>query len=110
MYFSPLLSMIICSNLMQMEILISSSVQTTMSGPKHHALPVRFGGLGIQSAIQLAPSASLASATGSSELVNDIIPSHLKNIPALPNLEDRMAMWSQDHVLSPPEGTAQVLQ
>ena len=41
-------------------------------------LPVKFGGLGFRSAVQLAPSAFLASAAGSSDLVRRILPSHLQ--------------------------------
>ena len=40
-------------------------------------LPVKMGGLGIRSAVQLAPSAFLASAAASSDLVHHIIPPRL---------------------------------
>ena len=70
------------------------------------SLPVKFGGLGIRSAVQLAPSAFLASATASSDLVHHIIPPHLQSYP-IPNLDDARAQWSQGHNLSPPEGSAQ---
>ena len=69
------------------------------------SLPVKFGGLGIRSAVQLAPSAFLASAAGSSDLVHDILPPHLQNTP-LPNLDDALLLWSQGHVQSPPVGPA----
>ena len=41
------------------------------------SLPVRAGGIGIRRAAQLAPSAFLASAAGSSDLVRQILPPHL---------------------------------
>ena len=69
------------------------------------SLPVKFGGLGIRSAVQLAPSAFLASAAGSSDLVHDILPPHLQNTP-LPNLDDALLLWSQGHDQSPPVGPA----
>ena len=69
-------------------------------------LPVRCGGLGIRSAVQLAPSSFLVSAAASLDLVHRIVPSHLHGIP-LPYLPDAMAQWSDGHDdLSPPEGTA----
>ena len=69
------------------------------------SLPVKFGGLGIRSAVQLAPSAFLTSAAGSSDLVHDILPPHLQNTP-LPNLDDALLLWSQGHDQSPPVGPA----
>ena len=44
-------------------------------------LPVNMGGLGIRSAVHLAPSAILASADGSLDLVNQILPHRLHNTP-----------------------------
>ena len=70
------------------------------------SLPVKFGGFGIRSAVQLAPSAFLASAAASSDLVHHIIPPHIQSSP-IPNLDDARAQWSQGHNLSPPEGSAQ---
>ena len=56
--------------------------------------------------VQLAPSAFLASAAASSDLIHHIIPPHLQSSP-IPNLDDARAQWSQGHNLSPPEGSAQ---
>ena len=64
-------------------------------------LPVKFGGLGIRSAVQLAPSAFLASAAGSSALVNQIFPSRLKNTPTTTN-EDALTFWAKGHNQPPP--------
>ena len=69
------------------------------------SLPVKFGGLGIWSAVQLVSSAFLASAAGSSDLAHHILPSHLQNVP-LPNVANAAALWSQDHDHPPPVGTA----
>ena len=72
-------------------------------------LPVRMGGLGIQSAVQLAPSAFLASATAASDLVNRIVPIHLEGSP-LPNVDDASFLWSSGHNQVPPEGVDQQRQ
>ena len=60
------------------------------------SLPVKCVGLGIQSAVQLAPSAFLASAAGSSGLVTQILPSHLQDIP-LSAMAEALKAWSQGH-------------
>ena len=44
-------------------------------------LPVKLGGLGVRSAVQLAPSAFLASAAASSDLVHHIVPPTLQSSP-----------------------------
>ena len=69
-------------------------------------LPVKMGGLGIRSAVQLAPSAFLASAAASSALVHHIIPPALQGSP-ISNREDAMDHWSEGHSEAPPEGLAQ---
>ncbi len=69
-------------------------------------LPVKMGGLGIRSAVQLAPSAFLASAAASSDLVYHIIPPRLQGFQ-LPNVDDASALWSESHDLPLPEGAAQ---
>ena len=46
-------------------------------------LPVKYGGLGIGIAAQLAPSAFLASAAGSSDLVHQLLPSNLQGTQLL---------------------------
>ena len=60
------------------------------------SLPVRTGGLGVQRATLLAPSAFLASAVGSAHLVHQIIPSRLHNSP-YPEVEDALKSWHQGH-------------
>ena len=64
------------------------------------------GGLGIRSAVQLAPSAFLASAAASSAVVHYIIPPALQGSP-ISNREDAMDHWSEGHSEAPPEGLAQ---
>ena len=64
-------------------------------------LPVRAGGIGIRRAVQLAPSAYLASAAGCSELIHQILPSHLLETLD-PNIESALSIWSQDHANPPP--------
>ena len=65
------------------------------------SLPVKHGGLGIRSAAQLAPSAFLASAAGSSTLVAQIIPTHLKQSPIVAR-DEALSCWSQGHNNPPP--------
>ena len=69
------------------------------------SLPVKYGGLGFRSAVQLAPSAFLASAAASSDLARHILPSHLQSLP-LPYTDEAVALWSQGHEQTPPVGSA----
>ena len=62
------------------------------------SLPVKYGGLGFRSAVQLAPSAS-------SDLACHILPSHLQSLP-LPYTDEAVALWSQGHEQTPPAGSA----
>jgi len=72
-------------------------------------LPVKMGGLGIRNAVQLAPSAFLASAAATSDLVHQIVPTVLQGSP-IPNVEDAMAQWSDGLSDAPPEGVARYRQ
>ena len=65
-------------------------------------LPVKCGGLGIWSTVQLAPSAFLASAAGSSDLVHQILPSCLQGTH-IPSLDAAATLWSLSHDQPPPE-------
>ena len=89
----------------ELRSIVSGITNTHLDDPAwtQASLPVRFGGLGIRSAAQLAPSAFLASAAGSSDLVHLILPPHLRSMP-LPNLEDVRALWSRGHDQPPPVG------
>lgn len=68
-------------------------------------LPVKSGGLGIRCAVQLATSAFLSSGAASNDLVNSILPSHLRST-APPFFEDAIAIWSQGHDFDHPKGKA----
>ena len=57
------------------------------------SLPRRMGGIGIRRAVQLAPSAYLASAAGCSELIRQVLPSHLLDATD-PNIETALSVWS----------------
>ena len=70
-------------------------------------LPVGSGGLGIQSASQLAPSAFLASAAGSSELTRQILPPGLQEARC-PSHGVALALWSSGHD-APPSAPASFL-
>ena len=65
------------------------------------SLPVKQGGLGIRSAVQLAPSAFLASAAGSSGLVSQILPKRLQEVPYAAKAE-ALSSWMQGHDSPPP--------
>ena len=72
-------------------------------------LPVRMGGIGIRRAVQLAPCAYLASAAGCSELIRQVLPSHILDATD-PNIEAALSVWSQDYdtpPLSPPSSSRQ---
>ena len=75
-----------------------TNVDLEADGPawSQASLPVKFGGLGIRSAVQLSSSAYLASTAASSDLVHQILPSRLHAAPS-PYLADAEAEWSHDH-------------
>ncbi|HEY9805674.1 MAG TPA: reverse transcriptase domain-containing protein, partial [Candidatus Obscuribacterales bacterium] len=56
-------------------------------------LPVRWGGIGVRSAHQLAPSAFLASAAGAAELLSLLLPSAILSIPDS-TLPKAMLAWT----------------
>lgn len=56
------------------------------------SLPVRWGGLGVRSAVSLAPSAFLASAASTDELQTKLLPSQLHSIPDLA-IQSSLAVW-----------------
>ena len=74
---------------------------TSDMGWKQATLPVRTGGLGVQRAVELAPSAYLASAAGCSELISQILPPHMAHIPD-PSIPAALALWSEGHSQPPP--------
>ena len=69
-----------------------------------HKLPYLLG-LGFRNAVQLAPSAYLASAAASSGLFSHILPASLQSLP-IPHLGAAVSLWSHGHDNPPPTGTA----
>ena len=85
---------------------ITSSVTNTHFGEQDSSwtqasLPVKHGGLGIRSAVQLAPSAFLASAAASSNLVCQILPDCLAGTLDTAR-EEALAAWRQGSDVTPP--------
>ena len=64
-------------------------------------LPVSCGGIGIRRSVQLAPSAYLASTSGCSELIPQILPSCLKSSSDL-HVECALNIWQSIHKHLPP--------
>ena len=77
------------------------NINLTDSAWSQASLPVRCGGLGVRSATLLAPSAFLASAVGSADLVHDILPPRLQNASYQVQVE-ALECWSQGHNAPPP--------
>ena len=69
------------------------------------SLPVKHGGPGIRTAVQLAPLTFLVSAAGFSGLVSQIIPTHLQQVPFVARA-DALSRWSLGHNSSPPTDSA----
>ena len=69
-------------------------------------LPVKRGGLGIRCATQITSCAYLASSAASTDLVQHIVPPHLRGIP-LPYWDEAVVLWSEGHNQSPPVGSDQ---
>ena len=70
-------------------------------------LPVRFGGLGVSRAVQLAPSAYLSSSAATADLVSAILPTTQQSIP-VPSIDAALQRWSKGHSESPPIGAGAV--
>ena len=64
-------------------------------------LPVASGGIGVHRAVQLAPSAFLASAAGCDDLINRIL-SHRLQSDSYPAVVEARVEWSRGHDQSPP--------
>ena len=63
------------------------------------------GGIGIRSAVQLAPSAFLASAAGSSAPFHQILPDSFSGLPYAA-VDVSLSLWSQSHNSPAPQGVA----
>ena len=66
----------------------------------HASLPVHSSGLGVRSAMQLAPSAFLAPAAACSDLIHQILPNGLSSVQCTFQ-DDSLDMWSQNYKASP---------
>ena len=73
------------------------------------SLPVKNGGLGIRSAVVLAPSAYLASVTASHQLILQILPSRLRMVH-IPFESEALSCWSIGNDFPPPVDTDAHLQ
>ena len=69
------------------------------------SLPVKSGGLGIRSSVQLAPSAFLASAAANSDLTHHILPPRFQSTE-LPYVKEATKVWSTGLDLPPLSGPA----
>eukprot|EP00731_Ephydatia_muelleri_P000760 Em0001g760a len=85
----------------------SFNIQLAESDPSwtQSTLPVRHGGLGFRSAVQLAHSAFLASAAASSGLAHLILPANMQP-PQLSYVDEALAAWSQGCQEQPPTDAA----
>ena len=81
-----------------------------MIQPGHKlSFPIKLGGLGIHSACQLAPSAYLASAAGTSDTLNSMLPASLHNA-SIPDVESGLSHWSKGNNSAPPVPPASSFQ
>ena len=83
--------------------LVSSSITGVHFTADQTTLSVRYGGIRIHFAGKLAPSAYLASAAASSQLIHLILPTRLRSQP-FPELEAALSLWTQGHDHPPPLG------
>ena len=68
---------------------------------KQASLPVKLGGLGVRSEVEVAPSAYLASLHATSALVKVILPVSLPSSEPSP-FDDALSYWSEGHDFQPP--------
>ncbi len=73
------------------------------------SLPVKDGGLGVRSAVDLAPSAYLSSTSATRDLVLQILPLRLRSVP-VPFKSVAMSLWSAGTNMPPPVDTDAYLQ
>ena len=72
-----------------------SNTHLTLSSPAwlQASLPVRYGGLGIHSAVDVAPSAILASSYATASLVHAILPASQYSLHS-PSVSGALSVWS----------------
>jgi hypothetical protein len=86
-----------CDNLVSFDLVVREmlcsilNVNLTDSQWKQANLPVKWSGLGIRSAVMLAPSAFLASNAGTMELVKNILPENFSHYQG--NDPDALSKW-----------------
>ena len=68
-------------------------------------LPVKYGGLGVRSAVTLAPCAFLASASACYDLIHQILPDRLHGCP-YPSFNKGLALWQEGLISPPPPGNS----
>ena len=73
------------------------------------SLPVSLGGIGVRRAVQLAPSAFLASAAGCLMLSKEILPLRMHNSPS-PDTMDALALWKSTTSEPPPTSPSDIAQ
>ena len=73
------------------------------------SFPVSSGGLGVRSAVQLAPSAFLASAAGCLALTKEILPPRLQST-ALLGVEEGLILWKSRTPVAPPSSPSNTHQ
>ena len=64
------------------------------------SLPVRYGGLGLRSVVQLAPSAFLSSVNATYDLVDRLLPLGVRPVPYV-EMEAALTAWSRGHSQAP---------
>lgn len=85
-----------------MESLTFTLERLTQHGGKQHFQYNWVNLVYISSAVDLTPSAYLASTAASLDLVHHVVPARLQGLP-LPNASDAFARWSRGHDCAPPE-------
>ena len=68
-------------------------------------LPVKYGGLGVKSAVTLAPCAFLASASACYDLIHQTLPDRLRGC-SYPSFHESLFFWQQMRNSPPPSGEA----
>ena len=79
----------------------NTSINPSSAAWLQASLPVILGGLGVGSAVDVAPSAFLASAYSLSALVQSILSSS-QPLLSSPLVSCALSVWSSDHVIQPP--------
>ena len=92
-----------------MSSITNTSIDSSSAAWLQASLPISLGGLGIRSAVEVAPSAFLASAHSSSALVQSILSSS-HSILSSPLISNALTLWSSDHDSHPPTDDEAFLQ